>query len=556
MTRESCAAFCTNQGFPYSGTEYAQECYCSATMPTTQAWWCNMPCKGNALETCGSGGAMSVFYQAKITNAASYATSDMGCYGDASAERTFTGPAYVSTTNMTTENCANFCLGQGFPYSGTEYGQECYCSATAPWSNPVSCNMGCTGNKLENCGDGNALHVIFMNNGTKTASAIAPVSSAVNSTLSTLNSTRILQGVSLPQTFSSWSTFKGIGVNLGNWLILERWMDTTWFDNQAPGAQDEWTFCQQLGKVNCSNVLQQHWASWVTESDIATMASISVNTLRIPIGFWAFIDPDSTEPYVRSTQLQHVSRVLGYAAKYGMTVILDLHGLPGSQNGKDHSGHIGDVNWMTDANQQRLAQTVTAAAKWVAANGQGVISTIEVANEPALDGWAGWLAYKDIVVAAKQIIDANAPGTTTMFHDGFMPWDAWNHYFPKGSNVVIDAHNYWAFAPVTTSDAISQVCAIIDKFANLNMPVFVGEFSLSVMTAQNTPQSWLAAFFESQMQSWLQSAGGAFWSLRVNNADGVSQNPAWSALGVVQAGLLNQPNFWNLTEGLCGSMTV
>ncbi len=39
-----------------------------------------------------------------------------------------------------------------------------------------------------------------------------------------------------------------------------------------------------------------------------------------------------------------------------MTVLIDLHGAPGSQNGNDHSGREGAIDWPDPAN---VALTVT-----------------------------------------------------------------------------------------------------------------------------------------------------------------------------------------------------
>lgn len=35
-----------------------------------------------------------------------------------------------------------------------------------------------------------------------------------------------------------------------------------------------------------------------------------------------------------------IDRVFNFAKKYGMKILLDMHGLPGSQNGENHSGCI------------------------------------------------------------------------------------------------------------------------------------------------------------------------------------------------------------------------
>jgi len=42
---------------------------------------------------------------------------------------------------------------------------------------------------------------------------------------------------------------KVYGVNLGNWLLLERWMDDSLFIRHAPNAIDQWTFDQTVGSA-------------------------------------------------------------------------------------------------------------------------------------------------------------------------------------------------------------------------------------------------------------------------------------------------------------------
>ena len=41
------------------------------------------------------------------------------------AARTLTFATYTDTTNMTVQNCVNFCNNKHYIFSGVEYGQEC-----------------------------------------------------------------------------------------------------------------------------------------------------------------------------------------------------------------------------------------------------------------------------------------------------------------------------------------------------------------------------------------------------------------------------------------------
>lgn len=79
-----------------------------------------------------------------------------------------------------------------------------------------------------------------------------------------------------------------------------------------------------------------------------------LNWIRVPLAFWA-IETWAGEPYLEGTswksafypallcelQLIHRDsryfvRFLGWARKYGMRVCLDLHAVPGSQNGQSN----------------------------------------------------------------------------------------------------------------------------------------------------------------------------------------------------------------------------
>jgi glucan 1,3-beta-glucosidase len=69
-----------------------------------------------------------------------------------------------------------------------------------------------------------------------------------------------------------------------------------------------------------------------TEQDIAEIASAGLNWIRLPIPFWA-IDVWPGEPFLEKTAWKYIVRLLGWCRKYGIRVNLDLHTIPGSQNG-------------------------------------------------------------------------------------------------------------------------------------------------------------------------------------------------------------------------------
>jgi len=59
--------------------------------------------------------------------------------------------------------------------------------------------------------------------------------------------------------FIDWKTYKANGANLGGWLEKEQVHDPIWWNQYAPNAADEWTFCQTLGS-RCGPVLEARYA--------------------------------------------------------------------------------------------------------------------------------------------------------------------------------------------------------------------------------------------------------------------------------------------------------
>jgi hypothetical protein len=73
--------------------------------------------------------------------------------------------------------------------------------------------------------------------------------------------------------YTNWNSFKANGVNLGGWLEQEQVFDQYWWDQYAPNASDEWTFCETLGD-KCGSVLEQRYATYITTDDIDKVAAV------------------------------------------------------------------------------------------------------------------------------------------------------------------------------------------------------------------------------------------------------------------------------------------
>ncbi|KAI9282718.1 glycoside hydrolase superfamily [Sporodiniella umbellata] len=334
-------------------------------------------------------------------------------------------------------------------------------------------------------------------------------------------------------TYNYWNT-KAFGANLGNWLILERWLDPSLFEKHAPKAQDEWEFCKQA--TNASKVLKNHWDSWVTEDDFKTLARVKANHVRIPVGYWAFIKPDMNEPYVINGQKKQIERILGYCKKYGLYAIIDLHGLPGSQNGEAHSGHIGPVEFYSPYNINRGLKTVKAVLDWINNLDNSLksrIASVETANEPKTNE-AQLKVLKDYYLRAYKLFQTSRFKMPMIFHDSFKGLEVWKNFLPAPANAVIDLHPYYAFpANKDRNSIIRSICGTRSETALFHLPVLFGEWSLASGVA-NDPL-WLKTMMDTQISVYQKSgAGGTFWNIKnkINSS-------VWSFELLVDQGIIN-----------------
>ena len=87
-------------------------------------------------------------------------------------------------------------------------------------------------------------------------------------------STSVDESKAITPTSSTSTTGMIRGVNIGSWLVLEPWMASSLFTGAAADAQDQWSYDSTSGAL--AN-LQNHWATWFTETDVQTLQSYGFN---------------------------------------------------------------------------------------------------------------------------------------------------------------------------------------------------------------------------------------------------------------------------------------
>jgi glucan 1,3-beta-glucosidase len=309
------------------------------------------------------------------------------------------------------------------------------------------------------------------------------------------------------------------GVNLGGWLVLERWMvGDVYRGTEAP---DEYTLCSELGDQAKSR-LNQHRETFITAEDFRWIKKCGLNAVRLPVGYWALEAP---KPYVASGEF--IDFALEQCQKNDLKLLLDLHGAPGSQNGWDHSGRSGDINWPKDP--QNIAETIRILETFAQKYGKHpALYGIELLNEPRdvvpLEILQQF--YQDAYARLRKQLDTNV---AVVFHDGFRAM-SWKNFMqaPAFENVVLDTHLYQCFDDkAKTRTALEQLTFALNRKNTLDemqrdeLPTIVGEWSLSLpghAMRNLSPlqvESVTRAYADTQLLNYESTRGWFFWSYKL-----------------------------------------
>lgn len=326
------------------------------------------------------------------------------------------------------------------------------------------------------------------------------------------------------------------GVNLGGWLVLEKWMTPQLFDGTQ--AADEYTLCQVQG-AGMARRLKEHRETFVTKKDFVWLRDNGVQAVRLPVGYGAF---GNEPPYTRT--IEYVDRAFKWAEETGLVILLDLHTAPGSQNGLDHSGRRGEFLWhKNEANIIKTLEILTKLAKRYA--GHTSLLGIELLNEPEAK-----IPRKKIMkyyeAAYRMIRTECGLDTWVVFSDSFKP-KLWKRKFQRSDyiNMFIDTHHYQTFSKKDKKRnvfehierALKELPGQLAKMGKAH-PVIVGEWSLALDTAslegldEVGREAAIRAFAAAQLLAFQNTRAWFFWSYKTQDGG------MWSYRDAVTTGRL------------------
>ena len=169
------------------------------------------------------------------------------------------------------------------------------------------------------------------------------------------------------------------GVNIGGWLVLERFITPYFFaltdchlrgdfhfykgqvDAPPPSSakyklfdQDTFTKCTPVqpypveeytltkafqNKEIAKAYMEIHWDNFVKREDVRKLKEAGVTHVRVPLGHWIMGDIEEHEPWVEGGWA-YFKRFVDWCREEEIEVWPDIHTAPGSQNGFDNSGML------------------------------------------------------------------------------------------------------------------------------------------------------------------------------------------------------------------------
>ena len=281
------------------------------------------------------------------------------------------------------------------------------------------------------------------------------------------------------------------GMGLGNWLLPEGYM---W---RFRGRYNSPRRIEELVRDLCgSRFAADFWRkfreNYITESDIAAMAEVGFNSVRIPIG-WRTMMEDEPGISFREDGFALLDWLIDLCEKYRLYVILDLHGAPGGQTGSNIDDCIDNLpRLMTDTESDSREKTMALWREFARRyRDRWIVGMNDLLNEPCrspidgmpeLDHDALRLSlkqfYRDCTAEVRKIDDRHMLSIESDY------WASRADFFDEvyDENMCIHFHRYWCPPRKFMYDAF------LAKREELGVPLYLGE------TGENHP-TWFAAMY-------------------------------------------------------------
>jgi len=280
------------------------------------------------------------------------------------------------------------------------------------------------------------------------------------------------------------------GWGLGNWMLCEGYMwmasDNRKFDRPL-NIED--TIRDLTGSSYAKEFWKQFRANYITRRDIARMAELGYNSVRIPFNWRLFMNDEPGEISFVEEGFKLIDSCLDWCEEYRVYAFLDLHGAPGGQTGDnidDSRDNMPRLFMDQDYWDKGIALWQELARRY---KDRWIVGGYDLLNEPIrtvrfdfpnVDYLLPKLAqFYDESIAAIRKIDKEHLLSIEGHHWSTDPAVFWKKY---DDNMVIHFHRYGC------PPDLNAYKVFTDLREKLNAPLWLGE------TGENN-NMWYAALY-------------------------------------------------------------
>src|SRR5262245_8081957 len=271
------------------------------------------------------------------------------------------------------------------------------------------------------------------------------------------------------------------GIGLGGWLNLENYI------LGFPGTEAlvRRALTEVLGDALAEHFFERFTEVFFTDADAAEMARIGFNVVRIPVHYRRLED-DAAPFRLKESGFAALDRAIDSCSRHGLYALIDLHVIPGSQNGFWHSDnathHAGF--WGHPHFEERVLNIWRAIAARYRSNPW--VAGYEPLQEP------GDPTYRHICPFCPMLLDAirEVDPDHILFLKGNEFGSEWEFYTETRPNTVFIAFDFAVPGTVVggpypgESDGIyydrsvleQRFLQITEQARNTNTPIWVVEF--------------------------------------------------------------------------------
>jgi aryl-phospho-beta-D-glucosidase BglC (GH1 family) len=270
------------------------------------------------------------------------------------------------------------------------------------------------------------------------------------------------------------------GVNLGSLMVMEGWMCPL----DSGNLPDNYSVIQKLdarfGVAAEQSMIRCYQTNWITTADLQNIKNAGFNCVRVPVwwgDFFTLTSYGSTSGW-RSDAFDELDWIVNNCAKYGLYVIIDMHGVVGGQSASMDCGQQNQNTYWSNGNYQGD----TAWMWWQIADhykDNATVAGYDLLNEPigAPSTSAVWTVYNGLYNSVRSA----DPGHMIIMEGAFGNWN-WdmlpNPATYGWTDVAYEMHEYKYNATETQVEqgSAGQVWDF-NSHKSWNVPAYIGEFN-------------------------------------------------------------------------------